>query len=57
MSVLSDGGVWTTWVVVGLGKIMTWGGIGLIGVVTLALMIWYNKFHKKNQAKKTEPDA
>ena len=57
ISVLSDGGVWTTWVVVGLGKIMTWGGIGLIGVVTLALMIWYNKFHKKNQAKKTEPDA
>lgn len=57
ISVLSDGGVWTTWVVVGLGKIMTWGGIGLIGVVTLALMIWYNKFHKKNQAKKTEPAA
>lgn len=57
ISVLSDGGVWTTWVVVGLGKIMTWGGIGLIGVVTLALMIWYNKFHKKSQAKKTEPAA
>lgn len=48
ISVLSDGGVWTTWVIVGLGKIMTWGGIGLIGVITLAIMIWYNKFRNKN---------
>ena len=46
ITVLSDGGVWTTWLIIGLGKIMTWGGIGLIGVVTLAIMIWYNKFHK-----------
>ena len=46
ITVLSDGGVWTTWLIIGLGKLMTWGGIGLIGVVTLALMIWFNKFHK-----------
>lgn len=51
ITVLSDGGVWTTWVIVGLGKIMTWGGIGLIGLVTLGLMIWYKRFYTKNAAK------
>lgn len=50
ITVLSDGGVWTTWLIIGLGKLMTWGGIGLIGVVTLALMIWFNKFHKAKDA-------
>ena len=47
---MSDGGVWTTWLIVGLGKLMTWGRIGLIGIVTLGFMIWFNKFHKaKNE--------
>lgn len=49
ITVLSDGGVWTTWLIIGLGKVMTWGGIGLIGVVTLAIMIWFNKFRKSSQ--------
>lgn len=50
ITVMSDGGVWTTWLIVGLGKLMTWGGIGLIGIVTLGFMIWFNKFHKaKNE--------
>lgn len=52
ISVLSDGGVWTTWVIVGLGKLISWGGIGLIGIVTLGLMIWFNKFH---DTKKKQP--
>jgi len=56
ISVLSDGGVWTTWMIVGLGKVMTWGGIGLIGLVTLALMVWYNKFRGK-KGKNRENDA
>ncbi|MBN7273790.1 PTS galactitol transporter subunit IIC [Ligilactobacillus pobuzihii] len=51
ISVLSDGGVWTTWLIVGLGKIMTWGGIGVIGLVTLGIMIWYNKFRKISTKK------
>lgn len=51
ISVLSDGGVWTTWVIVGLGKVMTWGGIGLIGLITLGLMIWFNKFHNRKRIK------
>ncbi|AWV73144.1 PTS galactitol transporter subunit IIC [Latilactobacillus curvatus] len=51
ISVLSDGGVWTTWVIVGLGKIMSWGGIGIIGIVTLAIMVWYNKFRSKKLVK------
>lgn len=50
ITVMSDGGVWTTWLIVGLGKLMTWGGIGLIGLVTLVLMIWYNKFRHTKAA-------
>ena len=46
ISVLSDGGTWTTLLVVGLGKLISWGGIGLIGIVVLGLMIWQNKFRK-----------
>ncbi|QZQ48169.1 PTS galactitol transporter subunit IIC [Pediococcus acidilactici] len=49
ISVLSDGGVWTTWLIVGLGKLISWGGIGLIGLVTLTLMIWLNKFHNNSK--------
>ncbi|GHP14142.1 PTS galactitol transporter subunit IIC [Lentilactobacillus fungorum] len=52
ISVLSDGGVWTTWLMVALGKTMTWGGIGLIGLVTLLIMIWYNKFHISSSLKR-----
>lgn len=49
ISVLSDGGTWTTLMLVGLGKLMTWGGIITVGVVVLGLMIWLNRFHiKKN---------
>lgn len=59
ISVLSDGGVWTTWVIVGLGKLISWGGIGLIGIVTLGLMIWFNKFHdtKKKQSAEAKEAA
>ncbi|WP_324718732.1 PTS galactitol transporter subunit IIC [Limosilactobacillus fermentum] len=51
ITVMSDGGVWTTWVIVGIGKLMTWGGIGIIGIITLGLMIWFNKFSKKTRYK------
>ncbi|OIL96568.1 PTS galactitol transporter subunit IIC [Oenococcus oeni] len=46
ISVLSDGGSWTTLLIVGLGKMMTWTGISLIGIAVLAIMIWQNKFRK-----------
>ncbi|MEX0381036.1 PTS galactitol transporter subunit IIC [Leuconostoc sp. MS02] len=47
ISVLSDGGAWTTLLIVGLGKVLSWGGIAITGVIVLALMIWLNKFHTK----------
>lgn len=49
VSVLSDGGTWTTFLIVGLGKLMTWSGILVLGVIVLALMIWLNKFKDKKE--------
>ncbi|MFT8325058.1 PTS galactitol transporter subunit IIC [Oenococcus sicerae] len=51
VSVLSDGGTWTTLMIVGLGKLMSWYGIIAVGAVALALMIWLNKFHDKKVTK------
>lgn len=50
ISILSDGGAWTTLMIVGLGKLMSWGGIAIVGLIALALMIWLNKFHDKKIA-------
>lgn len=47
ISILSDGGTWTTLMIVGLGKIMTWPGIIGLGLIALGLMAWLNKFHDK----------
>ncbi|MED4893249.1 MULTISPECIES: PTS galactitol transporter subunit IIC [Heyndrickxia] len=46
ISVLSDGGVWTTWMIVGLGKLLSWGGITIIGVIVLAGLVYFNKIRK-----------
>lgn len=46
ISVLSDGGVWTTWMIVGLGKLISWYGIGAIGVVVVCAMIYVNRIRK-----------
>lgn len=48
ISVLSDGGAWTTLLIVGLGKMLSWGGISIAGIIVLSLMIWLNKFHAKH---------
>ncbi|HIY92299.1 PTS galactitol transporter subunit IIC [Companilactobacillus sp. HBUAS56275] len=50
ISILSDGGTWTTLMIVGLGKLLTWTGIIGLGIIVLALMIWLNKFHDKKVA-------
>ncbi|MGN1294657.1 PTS galactitol transporter subunit IIC [Weissella soli] len=44
ISVLSDGGAWTTLMIVGLGKMLSWGGLAIIAVTVLGLMVWLNKF-------------
>lgn len=49
ISILSDGGTWTTFMIVGLGKLMTWGGIIGVGIIAFGLMIWLNKFHDKKK--------
>ncbi|MCT4403795.1 PTS galactitol transporter subunit IIC [Leuconostoc falkenbergense] len=47
ISVLSDGGAWTTLLIVGLGKMLSWAGIAIVGAIVLGLMIWLNKIHTK----------
>lgn len=48
ISILSDGGAWTTLLIVGLGKMMSWGGMAIVFVIVLGLMIWLNKIRKKD---------
>lgn len=43
ITALVDGSVWTTFIFVGLGKIMSWYGIGTIGIIVLAGLIYINK--------------
>lgn len=49
ISILSDGGAWTTWMIVGLGKNFLWFGIIGLGIIAIGLMIWLNKFHKQSE--------
>ncbi len=46
ISVLSDGGVWTTLLFVGIGRLISWWGIGAVGVVVLGSLIYYNRLRK-----------
>lgn len=43
ISSLVDGAVWTTFIFVGLAKLLSWGGITLIGVTALGGLIYLNK--------------
>jgi len=47
ISSLVDGAVWTTFPFVFLSNLLSWGGIGAIGVVVLAAMIYVNKIKPK----------
>ncbi|MFC3040741.1 PTS galactitol transporter subunit IIC [Virgibacillus xinjiangensis] len=51
ISALVDGAVWTTIVFAGLGKLLSWYGISLIGLSALGGLIYINKF--KNRGEKT----
>ncbi|SCB90173.1 PTS galactitol transporter subunit IIC [Weissella bombi] len=50
ISVLSDGGAWTTLLIVGMGKLMSWTGMAIVFVIVLGLMIWLNKFKKSDES-------
>lgn len=49
ITALVDGAVWTTFIFVGLGKIMSWYGIGTIGIIVLAGLIYINKMKPNSQ--------
>ena len=51
ISVLIDGGAWTTLLIVGLGKLMSWSGMAIVFVIVLGLMIWLNRFKKTEKVE------
>lgn len=51
ISVLSDGGAWTTILFAGLGETLGWIGISIIGVIVLAGLIYQNKIRGKKEVK------
>jgi len=51
ISVLIDGGAWTTLLIVGLGKLMSWSGMAIVFAIVLGLMIWLNKFKKTEKVE------
>lgn len=50
ITALAEGGLWTTWLYIGLTKILSWGGLAIIGGVVLVGMIYVNKILPKRQA-------
>ncbi|ALS37925.1 PTS system galactitol-specific IIC component [Enterococcus rotai] len=54
ITALAEGGLWTTWMYIGLTKILSWGGLTIIGVVVLTGMIYVNKILPKRQAAQTK---
>lgn len=48
ISVISDGGAWTTLLFVGLSQLISWIGITIIGVVVLAGLFYQNKVRNKS---------
>lgn len=47
ISSLVDGAVWTTFLFAGLGKLMSWYGIGFIGMCALIGLIYINKIKQR----------
>ena len=50
---MAEGGLWTTWMYVGLTKVLSWGGLAIIGAAVLFGLIYVNKILPKKQAAKT----
>ena len=49
---MAEGGLWTTWMYVGLTKVLSWGGLAIIGAVVLFGLIYVNKNFTKNKQLK-----
>lgn len=54
ITALAEGGLWTTWMYVGLTKLLSWGGLAIIGVVVLCGMIYVNKILPRKQSSQNK---
>lgn len=52
ITALAEGGLWTTWMYVGLTKMLSWGGLALIGTVVLLGLVYVNKIMPNRQVAK-----
>lgn len=52
ITALAEGGLWTTWVYIGLTKVLSWGGLAIIAVVVIGGLIYVNKVLPKRKAAK-----
>ena len=50
ITALAEGGLWTTWLYVGLTKVLSWGGLAIIGAIVVIGLIYVNKVLPKNKA-------
>ena len=56
ITALASGGLWTTWIYVGLTELFSWGGVAIVGVVTLAGLFYVNKILPKKKGIAPESD-
>lgn len=54
ISALVDGAVWTTFIFVGLVKIMSWIGVGFLGLIILLGLVYFNKIKVKGKHVKNK---
>lgn len=54
ITALAEGGLWTTWLYVGLTQILSWAGLLIIGLIVLAGLFYVNKVlpNKKGKIEK-----
>lgn len=52
ITALAEGGLWTTWMYIGLTQILSWGGLALIGTVVLMGLVYVNKIMPSRQVAK-----
>lgn len=52
ITALAEGGLWTTWVYIGLTKVLSWGGLAIIAVVVIGGLIYVNKVLPKRKVAK-----
>lgn len=53
ITALAEGGLWTTYLYVGLTKLLSWSGLAIIGVLVLVGMVYVNKVLPKRQSAKS----